>query len=419
MISRVEAWNFRSLRDLAVELGSFQVFVGPNESGKSSLFDVIAFLGSIVSRGLDEAVDERTENPRDLVWKGQGKRIELAVEASIPEDKKLLLSEPAFDRIRYEVALGLVGESGETHILAERVLLKTVELGLPEEREFFPFDTPPRKTILTPRSSGLRTIVSKTSEKKDNYYSEVYPEPGKGWVVAFSLGPRKSALGNLPEDDSKFPVSNWFKNLLTEKIHYLAPDVDKLRKPSPPGQPSTMSPDGGNLPWVIEKLSETSPDSLRSWIEHVKTALPDIETVRWVERREDKHRFLIIRYRSGLEIPSWAASSGTLRLLALTLPAYGSGLPGVYLLEEPDRGMYPRAVRAMFQSLSRVPSAQILVITYSPVILSAAEPHQVVCFAKTEGGSTDVIAGNEHPALRQWRGEKNLGVLYADGVLGS
>ena len=53
------------------------------------------------------------------------------------------------------------------------------------------------------------------------------------------------------------------------------------------------------------------------------------------------------------------------------------------------------------------------------MILSAAEPHQVVCFAKTEGGSTDVIAGNEHPALRQWRGEKNLGVLYADGVLGS
>jgi predicted ATPase len=105
--------------------------------------------------------------------------------------------------------------------------------------------------------------------------------------------------------------------------------------------------------------------------------------------------------------------------LALTLPAYRSDFRGVYLLEEPDYGLHPRAVRAVFQSLSSVPSAQILVVTYSPVILSAAEPHQVVCFAKTEGGSTDVIAGNEHPALRQWRGEKNLGVLYADGVLGS
>ena len=117
-----------------------------------------------------------------------------------------------------------------------KVLLKTVEPHLPEEREFFPFDTPPRKTILTPRSSGLRTVVNKTSEKKDNYYSEVYPEPGKGWVVAFTLGPRKSALGNLPEDESKFPVTNWFRSLLTEKIQYLAPDMEKLRKPSPPRQ---------------------------------------------------------------------------------------------------------------------------------------------------------------------------------------
>ena len=51
-------------------------------------------------------------------------------------------------------------------------------------------------------------------------------------------------------------------HLLTEKIQYLAPDVDKLRKPSPPGQTSQLRPDGGNLPWILGELSETSPDSL-------------------------------------------------------------------------------------------------------------------------------------------------------------
>jgi len=37
-------------------------------------------------------------------------------------------------------------------------------------------------------------------------------ESGKGWAPSFKLGPRKSALGNLPEDESKFPVSSWLKN---------------------------------------------------------------------------------------------------------------------------------------------------------------------------------------------------------------
>ena len=112
------------------------------------------------------------------------------------------------------------------------------------------------------------------------------------------------------------------------------------------------------------------------------------------------------------------ASDGTLRLLALTLPAYLGDFSGIYLIEEPENGIHPRAVETMYQSLSSVYDAQILVATHSPVILSIAEPSQVLCFAKSEMEATDIVLGSEHPALRDWRGETNLGTLFAAGVLG-
>lgn len=419
MIHRIEALGYRSLRDLSIRLGALQVLVGPNESGKSSLIDVPAFLGDLVTEGLDSAIGKRAGEFRDLLWQKKCEKVELAIEANIPEEKKQLLPESSFSLVRYEVVLGVRSETGDPEIEAERVLLKELEARQPEDRDFFPFDCPPRKTILTPRASGVRTVVNKSSGKKDNYYSEVYHEPGKGWVMPFQLGPRKSALGNLPEDESKFPVTTWFKQLLSTGIRRFALDSSHLHKPSPPLQPVEMNMDGSNLPWVIGRCKDDHPDAFRRWIESTKKALPDIDDVLVVERPADRYRYIIIRYKSGLEVPSWGASTGTLRLLALTLPAFLPDFSGIYFLEEPENGLHPRAVRAFFQSMCQVPQAQMLVATYSPVILSEAEPGHVICFAKTEGGATDVISGSEHPTLRQWRGEKNLGLLFVDGILGS
>ena len=111
-------------------------------------------------------------------------------------------------------------------------------------------------------------------------------------------------------------------------------------------------------------------------------------------------------------------SDGTLRLLALTLPAYLPDFKGVYLIEEPENGIHPMAIETMFQSLSSAYSAQILLATHSPVILSLSRLEDVLCLKKDDAGATDVIIGTEHPDLKGWQGEVNLSVLYASGVLG-
>jgi hypothetical protein len=262
--------------------------------------------------------------------------------------------------------------------------------------------------------SGWRRILNKVTESGNDYFRSETSD----WNNLFRLGPRRSALANLPEDELKFPVSIWFRRLLLEGVQRLVLNSASLRRPSPPGSPRRFQPDGSNLPWVIQDLEENHPERVREWMAHVRTALPDLRTIRTVERQEDRHRYLVLDYETGLHAPSWLISDGTLRLLALTLLAYIPNLEGIYLIEEPENGIHPRAVETVLQSLSSVYGAQVMLATHSPVILSLARPEQVLCFGRTQHGETDIVRGAEHPRLRQWRGETDLGTLFAGGVLG-
>ena len=424
MLTRIEALHYRSLRYINQPLKEFHVLVGPNASGKTTLLDVVAFLGRLVSDGPKAAVFERTHNFQDLVWQREGKGFELAVEARIPEDlRENLLKNKDFNRIRYEVALELNSEKEEIGISAERVLFKTEEPAISGQKTDFPLpQAQPASLLSQTDAQSTLTIIAVNSAGQ----GQLLPEwlPTNYTIPEIKLMPGKSALwmaeylGLSSGGELWLPVTNWLKNLLTEAVQQLVLNSQLIRKASPPGQGRLFKSDGSNLPWVIEDLKEKSPERFRAWIAHLQTALPDIENIRIVEREDDRHRYLMVCYRGGLEVPSWMVSDGTLRLLALTLPAYLTDFEGIYLIEEPENGIHPRAVQTMIQSLSSVYNAQILLATHSPVILSFVDAEDVLCFTKTSEGASDIISGAEHPSLENWRGELNLSLLFASGVLG-
>jgi predicted ATPase len=420
MFALLQALNFRCLHYIRQPLGMFHVLVGPNASGKTTFLDIIAFLSDFVSDGLDKAIEKRGSNLQDIFWKHAGASFGLAVEAQLPPNRRSRANGDEYSHFRYEVAIGIDPHTHENSILSEVGLLKqqAPEPATRSAHLLFPDIRLAPETIHEPaRQSNTRTVFSKKPGQHDNYYSETYGASGKGWMPAFKLGPRRSTLANLPEDESRFPGATWFKDLLARGVQQIVLNSVLMRRPSPPGQIQGFKPDGSNLPWVIHYLRQKSGERFGEWIAHVRTALPDIETVETIERPEDKHRYLEIHYAGGIRVPSWLASDGTLRLLALTLPAYLPDFSGVYLIEEPENGIHPRAVETVFQSLSSVYGAQILLATHSPVILSIVDISNVLCFAKTADGATDIVAGNEHPRLRDWRHEVSLGVLFAGGVL--
>lgn len=416
MIRLIEALNYRCLRYVKCPLDRFLVLVGPNASGKTTFLDVVAFLGEMADRGVLAAVDKRSTDFRDLLWNRQGDHFELALEAEIPPERRP--GDKAFDTIRYEVRVGIDPETEELGILEERGLLLSSSPVQLEQRQLFPAPEEPPSTLFLPRGGKQRTVFSKSRGRNDNFYSEVNSQGGKGWFPSIRLGPRRSALGTLPESEEQLPASTWFRSLLIEGIQTLMLNSLRLRRPSKPGQPRSFQPDGSNLPWLVHRLSEEHPNRFEDWVAHLQTALPDLQKVSTRERPEDRHRYLKLHYRNNLVVPSWTASDGTLRMMALTLLAYLPETDGVYLIEEPENGIHPQAVETVFRSLSSVYGAQVLLATHSPVLLSLAEPNQVLCFQKDSSGATDVVRGSQHPQLLQWKGTPNLSVLFASGVLG-
>jgi predicted ATPase len=275
---------------------------------------------------------------------------------------------------------------------------------------------PPANIVHLPRKhakDGWKKVLWRGEEPGSVTFSS---ETGN-WNSPFRIALDKAALASLPEDEEKFPVATWFRQSLQNGVQRLALSSEAMRQPCPPGRPRGFLTDGSNLPLVVHQLESSHGDRFSSWIAHVREALPDLRTVTTRERDEDRHRYLVVQYQNGLEAPSWLVSDGTLRLLALTLLAYVPDLTGTYLIEEPENGIHPRAIETVFQSLSSVFGAQVLLATHSPTVLGLTNLDQVLCFARTEEGATDIVLGRQHPRLREWKGMTDLGTLLAAGVL--
>lgn len=425
MIRLIEALRYRSLRYVSQEVRQFQVLVGPNASGKSTFLDVPAFLGDLLQGGLVAAVQgdpklsiaTRAPDPSHLVFLRQGSEFELVVELAIPEERRRGLPNGGHAVARYEVAIRTEPELG---LASETLWLKpeTAPREANPQGALFPEPPEPLESIvIAPRRrtpEGWKRVVSRGEDPWNvQFHSET-----TGWQNPFRIGPTKSALANLPEDELRFPVATWVKRVLGEGIQRVVLSSEAMRRPSPPGRTAAFLPDGSNLPWVADQLKRQHPDRFAAWVEHVRTALTDIEEVSSVERPEDRHRYLVLRFRSGLQAPSWLVSDGTLRLLALTLLAYVPEIHGTYLIEEPENGIHPRAIETVYQSLSSVYDAQVLAASHSPVVVSMARPSDMLCFARRSEGATAIVSGDHHPSLRAWKGKVDLGTLFAGGVLG-
>jgi predicted ATPase len=158
--------------------------------------------------------------------------------------------------------------------------------------------------------------------------------------------------------------------------------------------------------------------AVERWTEHLRYALEDLESIGWGARAPDNAEYLILRFAGGLECPSWLLSDGTLRMLALTLPAFLSGPPSLYMVEEPENGVHPHALEIIVKALAAIPGAQVFVATHSPLVVQQVGAKPLLCFTRDEKVGIQIVHGENHPALKDWQGSPDLASIFASRVLG-
>jgi ABC-type Mn2+/Zn2+ transport system ATPase subunit len=422
MLRQLEILGLRAIRHAHVDLRPFQVLVGPNASGKSTLLDALLLVRDLLTVGLERAfhgdarfeIPRRVADPRDITWLREGKPLEIALTVELPPT----LRSSTQTHARYEVG---IDTSGTLSFTAETLWLCRNGLAVPAhalQRTLFPMARPvPAHIVTLPNKQAAptwRKVVFKNPASGNDTFSA---ENGR-WSNPFKIGPDRSALANLPADEERFPAALWVRNLLLQGVLRIQLNAERMRQPSPAGSPRTFLADGSNLPWVVFDLESSDPIRLERWIEHVRTALPDLKSITTRDREEDRARYIELTYANGLHAPSWVLSDGTLRLLALTLLAYIPSESRILLIEEPENGIHPRAIETVLQSLQSVYDGQVFVATHSPLVLSKIADEDLLCFAKDDLGAVDVVRGTDHPRLQAWRSSLNLGDLFAAGILG-
>jgi predicted ATPase len=137
---------------------------------------------------------------------------------------------------------------------------------------------------------------------------------------------------------------------------------------------------------------------------------------------DDTQPTLLLRWRernSDAEFGAHQASDGTLRLLALLVllvqpPAW---MPDVLILDEPELGLHPAAIRVV-AGLVRNLSAdkQIILATQSTVLLDECDPEDVVVVERV--GRESRFRRLDAAELAVWMEEYSLGELWDKNVLG-
>ncbi|WP_283137126.1 methylation-associated defense system AAA family ATPase MAD3 [Rhizohabitans arisaemae] len=433
MITKIEAHNYRCFRELSIDLDRYHVLAGANGAGKTTMLDIPTLLGEMMLGGQHQGLSRvflgrqrrgipaRASTLTELLHRGHGSSVSFAIEARLPDKVADLLtgasgSGPArdpFTHIRYELCLSV--SPHELSVAFENLYLFSSQRDLPASFGFMPGRLFTAENGISP--SSWQPVILRDLKPSTRFFPET--TANESGIPPLRIPPSQPALGATPADPTLFPAALWFASLLQEDVVFFEPDWTALRRPVPPGMPELLEPSGLSIPWLALALQESDPERFASWVDHVRTALPQVERIRVVEREEDHHAYFAVEYTGGYRVTSSGLSDGTLRILALSLLPYldGAALPRLLVTEEPENGIHPRAIETVVQSLSSLYDSQVWVSTHSPIVLAATDLADVLTARIDPTGAVTVIPGKQHPRLRDWQGSIDIGTLFAAGVL--
>ena len=372
MIKKLKVKNFKALRDIEIELTPIHVLIGPNDSGKTNILEVLAALCRSVDHKLSEAF-LGSWKCRELVWSGKS-LLHVTVEIDFDEVK--------IKGYGFEVVFGERERIASVDKEFIRENEKTIKLSgeIPQRSQVFHQLTHPEWS--SPHSGNLYII--KGLLEGVHYYRFI---------------PSFLALPVAPDSKRRFRMeTNGFglALLLDEILSFDRERFDKLEN-----RFRKIFPD-------IKSIKLQQEESYKAPVDN-----PDQVTM--LNKADGKGIYFQLK-DSGQLIPASQASDGTLLVLAYLSILFLPEPPRLLLIEEPENGIHPKRLRDILEILRKLvheqSHTQVVLTTHSPYVLDLFKPEEVTLCTKMDNGEIKTTRLSHSPAVLKQLDVFTLGEIW-------
>lgn len=230
------------------------------------------------------------------------------------------------------------------------------------------------------------------------------------WDPAYSLFPAfKSREGHVHEAVSSWVVYHFHdtSSLAPMRRDGAIEDSDELR------------PNADNLAAFLHALRDQHPARYQRIRETVQIIAPFFDDFLLAPRKQDDEEHVRLDWRqrgSSFPYQPWHLSDGTIRFIALVTALLQPSPPATLVVDEPELGLHPAALRVLAALMHEASATtQLVVSTQSPLLVDHFEADDVIVVRRR--GAESLFERQSAADLERWLEQYTLGELMQKNVV--
>ena len=407
-ITKIKVSNFKSFKDLELELGNFNVIVGANASGKSNFTQIFKFIRDIVKEGLENAIS--LQGGEYLTYMG------------VPFPKTLSLSiESDFEPLRigfYENDLEIIKFTKSTYDFAlefENNDFKIKDDKLNYNVNFIGLVETVKKQNISEVELGSGNVIF--SNEKGNIRTNI-TKPKGVTITEKNVSP---SLINITENKLLLQVSPFFFLSATQSIGDIGLydfDPKKSKEAGTVSGKLELEGNGSNLSLVLRSICENE-EKKRTFSNLLKDLLPFVDDLS-TDKFSDKSLLFKLKekYFSDTYFPASFISDGTVNVSALLTALYFEK-KSVTIIEEPERNIHPSLISRIVDMMKDASKKkQIIITTHNPEIVKYAGLENLLLISRDKEGFSTISRPKDNERVKTFmKNELGLDELYVQNLL--
>lgn len=409
-IKKIKVSNFKSFKELDLELGKFNVVIGANASGKSNFVQIFKFIRDISILGLDNAISLQGSEYLANLGVGLPQLLSLKIKV-VPDKFGLSVAESVIASINeadYEFALRFGTKITEFEIKKDSLNLQVEYIRLTKVKKG---KWQKEKTI----GHGSLTIRNEKGEPKFRLKKPTgVKATGKDLFPPFLREKLKPKTLLLQTPFFFFPpVGNVFSDIA---IYDFDPKMSK--KAVPVAGKSELEEDGSNLSLVLKSIVENK-DKKRKLSNLIKDLLPFVDDLA-TDKFADRSLLFKLResYFPDVYFPASFISDGTVNISALLIALYFEE-KGLCIIEEPERNIHPSLISKVMDMMKDASkNKQIIVTTHSPEVVKHADLENILLVSRNKEGFSTISRPSKKKEVEIFlKNEMGIDELYIQNLL--